>query len=105
MGVAKGDGRQVDLAADETRLEDVDDLGGNELGGCLHGHDALGLVELDGGVGVLEVVALHELLGRLLVGVVDLLHVDFGNDVEAAVFGCHVSLLVSGGHAPQSVNQ
>ena len=49
---------------------------------------ALGAIELDGRErGVLEVVALQDLLGRLIDGVVDLLEVDGGRDVEGGVFG------------------
>jgi hypothetical protein len=33
-------------------------------------------------VGSLEVVALLDLLAHLVDGIVDLLHIDFGNDVE-----------------------
>lgn len=60
--------------------------------GGVDGEELVRLGQLDRGTGVLQVIALGKLTGRLLIGVVDLLHVDFGHNVEARVF-CHSRLL------------
>jgi len=48
----------------------------------LNGYLLLLLVELDEGLGVLEVVALDDFFASLVEGVVDLLQVHLGNDVK-----------------------
>ena len=85
--LAPGDRLEVDAAAHELGVEHVDDLLADEVARRVQRERLLGLAELDRRARVLEVVALHELLGRLLVGVVDLLQVDLGDDVEAVVLG------------------
>ena len=76
------------VAADQPRLQDLPDRADLEV--VLGGQDerAVRLDELDGGGRALEVVALRDLLARLVEGVVDLLEVDGGGDVERRG-GCH----------------
>ena len=78
----------LSAALDELGAQDVAHLGRHELGRGGDLEDALLLGELEGGARPLEVVALRELARRLLARVVDLLHVDDGDDVEAR-FLCH----------------
>ena len=74
-------------ALDHPRLQHVDQGVHPEL--VVRGQPDLGLgpVELDGAVGALEVVALGDLLQRLIDGVVDLLEVGAGGDVERGIAG------------------
>jgi hypothetical protein len=77
------DGLEVDPPLHEPSVQHVDDLRGDELGRSRDRYGAVGLRERDGCPGALEVIALGEFPRGLLVGVVDLLHVDRGDHVEA----------------------
>ena len=74
---------EVHLALDEPAVQGVDDLVGNELGRRAHRDGGIGLGKLDARARALEVIALGELAGRLLDRVVNLQHVNRGDDVEA----------------------
>ena len=73
-------------ALDEFRLQNLGD--GAEFVIVLAGQQdfVILFVELDGGFGVLQVVALIDFLGGLVDGVGDFGEVDFGDDVKG-VFG------------------
>ena len=74
-------------ALDHARLEDVDQRVHPEFVVGRESNLGLGTVELDGAVGALEVVALGDLLQRLIDGVVDLLQVGAGRYVERGIAG------------------
>ena len=88
------DSLEVHAALDELAADDVDDLRGHEIGRRGHRQGAGAFVQGDLGARVLQIVALGELLSGLLEGVVDLLHVDLGHDVEAGIFSHDVSFRV-----------
>ena len=92
LGIVPLDRLDVDAALDELGREDIDDLAGDEIGRGGDGEELVRLGQLDRGAGVFQVIALGEFARRLLVGVVDLLQVDFGHNVEARVF-CHSRFL------------
>ena len=87
LGRAPFDGLEVDLALDEVRVEHVDDLAAHEVARGEHGDGLGSLVEIDLRSGILEVITLLETLLGVVEGVLDLLHVGLGDDVEAVVLG------------------
>ena len=56
--------------------------------------ELVALRKLDSGAGILQVIALGNLARSLLEGIIDLLHVDLGHDVEAGIFSHDVSFRV-----------
>lgn len=79
---------EVDAALDELGAHHVDNLLGDKVGRGVDRKELVALRKLDRGTGILQVIALGNLARGLLEGVVDLLHVDLGHDVEAGIF-CH----------------
>ena len=71
---------------------DIDDLACNEIGGSRHCDGLLLLVERQLGAGAFQVVALRQLFLRLLICIVDFLHVDGGHYIEARFLGHDVRL-------------
>ena len=86
LGIAHGERLQVDTAAVQLRLQDVED--GLELHVIARGDGDHHLFLLDLVLRPLEIVAGLDLALRLVDGVGDLLHVELARDVEA-VFGGH----------------
>ena len=76
LGLAPTEGGEVDATLHKLGAEDVAHLTGNEVGRRLNREHSLALCERERGARSLEVIALRYLSCRLLVGVVDLLHVD-----------------------------
>ena len=83
LRVAPGDALDVDAALEKLAVKDIEDLTGHKVGGSADRKGLILLGKVDASTGVLKIVALRELAGSLLVCVVDLLHVDLGNDIEA----------------------
>src|SRR5687768_12259505 len=83
-GVAGLQRLERDATLDEFLLEDVED-GERTLVGVGRDLDAVLAVPLDLRAGVLEVVAVRDLLGRLVEGVVGLLAVELADNVERRV--------------------
>ena len=88
------DSLEVDAALDELGAQDIDDLLGDKVGRGVDRKELVALRKLDRGAGILQVIALGNLARGLLEGVVDLLHVDLGHDVEAGIFSHDVSFRV-----------
>ena len=80
------DSLKIDAALDELRAQHVNDLLGDKIGRGIDRKELVALRKLDGGAGVLEVIALRDLACGLLEGVIDLLHIDLGHNVEAGIF-------------------
>ena len=85
MMVAVGQALERHVALDQLGLQNVHHGLELELVLAVQQDLVVLLVELDGGVRVLQIVALGNLFQRLLHGVVHFRHFDFGNDVEAVV--------------------
>ncbi len=79
---------KIDAALDELAANDVDNLFGDEFRGSGDGQFAAALVEGDFRTGVFVVLALGDFTFRLAIRIIDFLHVDGGNNVEAGFF-CH----------------
>ena len=88
------DSLEVDAALDELGAQHVDNLLGDKVGRGVDRKELVALRKLDRGAGILQVIALGNLARGLLEGVVDLLHVDLGHDVEAGIFSHDVSFRV-----------
>ena len=88
------DSLEVDAALDELGAQHVDNLFGDKVGRGVDRKELVALRKLDRGAGILKVIALGNLARGLLKGVVDLLHVDLGHDVEAGIFSHDVSFRV-----------
>ena len=88
------DSLEVDAALDELGAQHVDNLFGDKVGRGVDRKELVALRKLDRGAGILKVIALGNLARGLLEGVVDLLHVDLGHDVEAGIFSHDVSFRV-----------
>ena len=85
---------EVDAALDELGAQDIDDLLGDKVGRGVDRKELVALRKLNRGAGILQVIALGNLARGLLEGVVDLLHIDLGHDVEAGIFSHDVSFRV-----------
>src|SRR5690606_30002803 len=94
-GLAAVEGLERDAAAHELALEDVEHGLDALLGVRRHDHEVLAAPG-DRGVDAPEVVALRDLLGRLVQRVVDLLPVDLADDVERGLRGHGCFLLLVG---------
>ena len=79
---------EMDSALDEFVLKDVDDALQRKLVERADGHDLFFLVKIDRRLGIFQVIALRDFLLRLIEGIVNFLHVHFGNDVERILL-CH----------------
>ena len=88
------DSLEVDAALDELGAQHLDNLLGDKVGRGVDRKELVALRKLDRGAGILKVIALGNLARGLLEGVVDLLHVDLGHDVEAGIFSHDVSFRV-----------
>ena len=88
------DSLEVDAALDELGAQHVNNLFGDKVGRGVDRKELVALRKLDRGAGILKVIALGNLARGLLEGVVDLLHVDLGHDVEAGIFSHDVSFRV-----------
>ena len=88
------DSLEVDAALDELGAQHVDNLFGDKVGRGVDRKELVALRKLDRGARILKVIALGNLARGLLEGVVDLLHVDLGHDVEAGIFSHDVSFRV-----------
>jgi hypothetical protein len=88
------DSLEVDAALDELGAQDIDDLLGDKVSRGVDRKELVALRKLNGGARILKVIALGNLARGLLEGVVDLLHVDLGHDVEAGIFSHDVSFRV-----------
>ena len=75
-------GREVNAATYELSPQDVNYLARNKLRRSGDGEHLVLLAELDGGTRLTQVVALSELTGRLLEGVVYLLHIDRRDNIK-----------------------
>ena len=85
------DGLEVDAALDELGAQHVDNLLGDKVGRGVDRKELVALRKLDRGAGILKVIALGNLARGLLKGIIDLLHVDLGHDVEAGIFSHDVN--------------
>ena len=86
--------RLIKEALDELGAQHVDNLFGDKVGRGVNRKELVALRKLDRSAGILKVIALGNLARGLLKGIVDLLHVDLGHDVEAGIFSHDVSFRV-----------
>ena len=88
------DSLEVNAALDELGTQHVDNLLRDKVSRGADRKELVALRKLDRGAGILKVIALGNLARGLLKGVIDLLHVDLGHDVEAGIFSHDVSFRV-----------